>query len=143
MAALSVYLGGLCVYRDKLASGEKGIVLLIAPDMRQARVALDYAEGCLDTPIMRQLHCGRTAETLTLTNGISLEVRSSSFRRIRGMTCVTVLPDECAFWLANDSANQAEAVEFGRVQRLEHQSHPLQRSADMFGNRANRPLVFG
>jgi hypothetical protein len=54
---------------------------------------------------MRQLLAGRTAETLTLTTGITLEVRSASFRRIRGVTCVAVLADECAFWLSDESAN--------------------------------------
>jgi hypothetical protein len=73
---------------------------------RQAKVSLDYAEGVLQsTPIMQQLLAARTADTLTLSNGISLEVRSASFRRIRGVTCVAVLADECAFWMSDDSAN--------------------------------------
>ena len=67
---------------------------------------LDYAEGTLEsTPILKQLLDNRTAETLTLTTGITLEVRSASFRRIRGVTCVAVLADECAFWLSDESAN--------------------------------------
>jgi hypothetical protein len=74
--------------------------------MKQAKVLLDYAEGTLEsTPIMRQLLQSRTAETLTLTTGITLEVRSASFRRIRGVTCVAVLADECAFWMSDESAN--------------------------------------
>jgi hypothetical protein len=81
-------------------------VLLLAPDMRQAKVSLDYAEGVLQsTPMMKQLLAARTADTLTLSNGIVLEVRSASFRRIRGMTCVAALADECAFWMSDDSAN--------------------------------------
>ena len=47
----------------------------------------------------------RTKETHTLTTGITLEVRSASFRRIRGMTCVAVLGDEVAFWMSDESAN--------------------------------------
>jgi hypothetical protein len=106
MATLAVYLAGLCDYKDALARGEKGVVLLIAPDQRQAKIALGYAEGCLQsTPMMQQLLHSRTADTLTLTTGISLEVRSASFRRLRGMTAVAVLADECAFWLSEDSAN--------------------------------------
>jgi hypothetical protein len=53
---LAVYLAGLCDYKDKRVRGEKGVVLLLAPDMRQAKVSLDYAAGVLEsTPIMRQL----------------------------------------------------------------------------------------
>jgi hypothetical protein len=106
MAALAVYLAGLCDHRDKLSHGEQGVVLLLAPDIRQARVSLGYAEGILEsTPMMKQLLANRTAETLTLSNGIKLEVRSASFRRIRGVTCVAVLADECAFWYSEDSTN--------------------------------------
>ena len=39
----------------------------------------------------------RNKESLTLTNGITLEVRSASFRRIRGMTCIAVFGDEVRF----------------------------------------------
>ena len=106
MAVLACYLAGLCDYSNKLDPGERGVVLLLAPDMKQAKVLLDYAEGTLEsTPVLKQLLSARTAETLTLTTGITLEVRSASFRRIRGVTCVAVLADECAFWLSDESAN--------------------------------------
>src|SRR6185369_10762779 len=49
MAALAIYLAGLCDYKDKLAKGERGTVLLIAPDKKQAKVLLDYAEGTLQS----------------------------------------------------------------------------------------------
>jgi len=39
------------------------------------------------TPMLRQLIEQRTKDTLVLTTGITLEVRSASFRRIQGMTC--------------------------------------------------------
>jgi hypothetical protein len=56
MAALAIYLAGLCDYQDKLSPGERGVVLLLATDMKQAKVLLDYAEGTLEsTPIMRHL----------------------------------------------------------------------------------------
>jgi phage terminase large subunit-like protein len=116
MAALAIYLAGLCDYSDKLARGEKGIVLLIAPDMKQAKVALNYAEGALEsTPLMKQLIVSRTAETLTLTAGITLEVRSASFRRIRGSTCVAVLADECAFWLSDTASTRTMRYSVQRV----------------------------
>jgi hypothetical protein len=36
VAALAVYLAGLCDHRDVLAPGERGVLLAIAPDQRQA-----------------------------------------------------------------------------------------------------------
>src|SRR5262245_50390132 len=106
MAALAVYLAGLCDHRDRLAVGERGVVLCIAPDQKQARVLLDYCTGIVEsTPILSQLSANRTADALELTNGISIEVRAASFRRLRGMTCVAVIADEAAFWLSDESSN--------------------------------------
>jgi hypothetical protein len=106
MAALAVYLAGLCDYSDSLVRGERGLVLLIAPDVRQAKVLLEYSQGTLEsTPMLSQLIADRRRDELDLTTGITLEVRSASFRRIRGATCVAVLADECCFWKNEDSAN--------------------------------------
>ena len=106
LAVFAVYLAGLCDYSDKLDHGEKGVVLFFAPDMKQAKVLLDYAEGALQsTPMLRQLIEQRNKDSLVLTNGITLEVRSASFRRIRGMTCIAVFGDEVAFWRSDESAN--------------------------------------
>src|SRR5262249_25148616 len=106
IATVAIYLAGLCDHSDKLVRGEKGLVLLIAPDVRQAKVLLEYAQGTLEsTPMLKQLIADRRREELALTTGITLEVRSASFRRIRGATCVAVLADECAFWKNEDSAN--------------------------------------
>jgi hypothetical protein len=92
MATLAIYLAGLCDYSDVLVRGEKGLVLLIAPDIRQAKVLLEYAQGTLEsTPMLAQLIKDRKRDELSLTTGITLEVRSASFRRIRGATCVAVL----------------------------------------------------
>src|SRR5262249_23106640 len=106
MATLAVYLAGLVDHSDTLVRGERGLVLLIAPDIRQARVLLEYGAGTLESaPLLSQLIADRRKEELELTTGITFEVRSASFRRIRGATCVAVLADECAFWKSEDSAN--------------------------------------
>jgi hypothetical protein len=77
MAVLATYLAGLCDYSDELVRGERGVVLLLAPDMKQAKVLLDYAEGTLEsTPLLR-----RTAETLTLTTGVKGRLRLPSLGR--------------------------------------------------------------
>jgi hypothetical protein len=55
--------------------------------------------------MLSQLIQDRRRDELDLTTGITLEVRSASFRRIRGATCAAVLADECCFWKSEDSAN--------------------------------------
>ena len=52
-------------------------MLLIAPDKKQAKVLLDYAEGTLQSTPSESAHHAADAETLTLTTGIILEVRSA------------------------------------------------------------------
>jgi hypothetical protein len=105
MATLAAYIGSLC--RHNLVLGEQGIVLLIAPDQKQAKVTLDYCAAAFDqSPILRQLVVNRTQDALELENGITIEVRSASFRRLRGPTYLAVIADEAAFWYSDEySAN--------------------------------------
>jgi hypothetical protein len=105
MATLATYIAGLC--RHPLVRGEKGILLCVAPDQRQASIVLDYATAAFEqSPILEQLIAKRTSDALELTNGINLEVRSSSFRRLRGPTYIAVIADEAAFWYSDEfSAN--------------------------------------
>jgi hypothetical protein len=105
-ATLAVYLAALCDHRKHLAIGERGIVLFLAQNQKQAQVAFNYATGIIESvPLLRQLVTNRTADTITLSNGIDLEVRAASFRGLRGVTCVAVVADEAAFWPADESAN--------------------------------------
>jgi hypothetical protein len=110
MATLAAYLGGLC--KHPLVRGERGVLLCIAPDQRQAAIVLDYTTAAFEqSPILKQLIVNRTTDTLELSNGISIEVRASSFRRLRGPTYIAVVCDEAAFWHSDESANpDAEIV---------------------------------
>jgi hypothetical protein len=83
------------------------VLLIIAPDQRQAAICLDYVEAAFrGSAVLRQLVEQRAQTLLRLSNGIDIEVRASDFRRLRGPTYVAVIADECAFWFnAEDSAN--------------------------------------
>ena len=119
MATLATYIAGLCDHRDALVPGERGVLLCVALDQRVAKIILDYAEACFErSPILRQLIVGRTADALELTNGITLEVRPASFRKLRGPTYIAVIADELAFWYvdtayANPDVEILNAVEPG------------------------------
>ena len=78
-----------------LVPGERGVLLCVALDQRVAKIILDYAEASFErSPILKQLIASRTADALELTNGITLEVRPASFRKLRGPTHVAVIADE-------------------------------------------------
>ena len=105
IATLACYLAGLRDHRNVLVPGERALVLCIAPDVRQAHVVLDYCEAIFQSsPILRQLIRNRTTDTLELINGIDIEVRAASFRRLRGHTFVAAIADEAAFYFADESS---------------------------------------
>jgi hypothetical protein len=105
-AALATYFAALVDWSAVLAKGERGLVLCIGADTKQAKVQRDYIEGVFDaSPILSSLVVSRTADAIELSNGIAIEVRAASFRRLRGVTCVAVIASEAAFWLDETSAN--------------------------------------
>jgi hypothetical protein len=105
LSILSVYLATLVDYKDVLAPGERGICLFLAPDQRQAKLALQYADAAiLQSPFLAGLVTGRTADTIGLSNGIDVEVRAASFRRLRGITAIAALADEIAFFSSDDAS---------------------------------------
>jgi hypothetical protein len=106
IATLLCYIACLCDHKPKLVAGEKGIALCLAPSQAQATVVLDYVGGILrESPILKQLIVRQTSEAVELDNGITIEVRGASFRRLRGPTLVAVVLDELAFFHSDESAN--------------------------------------
>jgi hypothetical protein len=105
ISVLAAYIAGLAQHTN-LVPGERGVLLVIAPDQSQADICLNYIEAAFrKSPVLAQLIEGRIARTLRLTTGIDIEVRASDFRRLRGPTYICVIADESAFWLSDNSSN--------------------------------------
>ncbi|MCX7313923.1 MAG: hypothetical protein NTV56_19970 [Alphaproteobacteria bacterium] len=106
LALTAVYLAVFRDYRHCLAPGERGTVLIVAADRKQARVILRYVSALLKgVPILAPLIERETAEAFDLTNRVTVEVGTASYRTTRGYTFVGVLADELAFWRSEDSAS--------------------------------------
>jgi hypothetical protein len=104
------YLAGLC-WHPSLVRGERGVLLCVAADQRQADVILDYADASFRaSPVLSQLIAARTQRELRLNNGIDIEVRAADYRRLRGLTFVAVIADEVAFWSSDYSANPDDEI---------------------------------
>jgi hypothetical protein len=100
----AVFLAAFCDY-PMLAPGELGVVLLCSATQRQARVLLGYVLGFLHAvPTLERLIVRETDLGVELSNGISIEVRASNFKTVRGLTIVAALVDEIAFLPTEDSA---------------------------------------
>lgn len=103
---MAIYLACFLDYSEVLTSGERGVVMVIASDRRQARVVMGYMVGLLDSvPMLAALIERRTAEAVHLVNGISIEVHTANFRAVRGYTVVGAVLDEIAFWPTDDAAS--------------------------------------
>src|SRR6476646_10480708 len=73
-ALIAVYLAVFKVWSDRLVPGERGTVLVIAADRRQARVIFRYIAALItQTPLIAPLVDGEvTQDRIDLTNGISI-----------------------------------------------------------------------
>jgi hypothetical protein len=106
VALIAVYLATFIDYTPFLGAGEVPVVALIAADRRQARVLLRYVVGLLRAvPALSALVDGEPqAESVTLTNGVALEIHTGAIGAPRGRTFAAVLADEIAFWSVSDGA---------------------------------------
>lgn len=110
--------------RYALAPGERAVVSLAAADREQARVALGYAtapfrdagelRGLVERrsswEALRALVSRETRWGIDLRTGVSLEVHTSHYGRVRGRSFALAIGDEIAFWQAEDGSNPASEV---------------------------------
>ena len=95
-----------CFKRYLLALGERGVVMVIAADRRQARIVKRYVAALLHAvPMLAALIVNETKESIDLSTGITIEIHTASYRTTRGYTVVAVIADEIAFWPTDDAAN--------------------------------------
>lgn len=111
LALIAVCLAAFRDYKPYLAPGERAVCMVLAVDKDQAQMIFQYARALLaETPMLAGLIERETADTLDLTNGVSIEVHTSSYKSVRGRTLAAALCDEAAFWRSDDSRNPAAAV---------------------------------
>jgi hypothetical protein len=109
-SVLAVFIAALCDHSGKTVRGERPLVLCLAQNQRQAKVTFSYIAGIVDAcPLLAEMIANRTADTLTLSNGVSIEVRAASFRGLRGVTALAVLADETCFWRSEETSRNADS----------------------------------
>lgn len=110
-ALVAVYLACFYDYQQYLAPGERGTVLIIAADKKQARSILRYISAMLNNiDMLKDMVTRETADAFDLNNSVTIEVGVASFRSTRGYTYVAVLADEIAFWRTDDAAEPDYAI---------------------------------
>lgn len=109
-AALATYLSAMCDWSDVLRKGERGVMLFLAQSQKTAKVAFRYCKAAFDeSPFLSGMVENKTQESISLNNGIDLEIRSASFRGLRGITTIGVVCDEVAFWFSDEASANPDA----------------------------------
>jgi hypothetical protein len=105
LALIAVYLATFRDWRPYLTPGERGVICIIAADRRQASIILGYIKRMLTrVPALASLVQRDARDALHLTNDISIEVQTASFRTSRGFTIIAALLDEVAFWRSEETS---------------------------------------
>ena len=102
-----------CFRRYEFAPGERGVLMVIASDRKQARVVFRYIRALLArVPMLEAMVSNETKETIQLTNGVDIEVHTCSFRAVRGYSVIGAILDEVAFYPveAESAAPDSELV---------------------------------
>jgi hypothetical protein len=106
LALIAVFLACFGTWQPYLTPGERGVVMIVAADRRQARTIFRYVRALIaNVPLLADLIERETADTIDLTNSITIEILTASFRTVRGYSLVACLADEIAFWRSDESAN--------------------------------------
>jgi hypothetical protein len=115
-ATLAAYLAGLVDHSDVLVRGETGVLLVVAADLKQSKIVRDYIAAAFESsPILAQLVGRQSSDMLELTNGISVECRPASYRKLRGATYVGAVCDELCFWYSDDTYVNVDAEVLGAL----------------------------
>ncbi len=106
LALVAVFLGCFHDYSRYLQPGERGVILVIAKDRDQAKVIFNYIRALLtEIPLLARMVDGTPLkESIHLTNRVSIQVATASFKSVRGRTTVAALIDEIAFFPTDESA---------------------------------------
>ena len=108
-AVIVAYLSALVDYSGVLGVGEQATALLVAPTAKQAEIAFGRVGGIFDaSPLLSGMVVNRTADSLELNNGVTVEVGVASYRSVRGLSLVCAVADEAAFLMSEGKNTDAE-----------------------------------
>jgi hypothetical protein len=105
LALCAVYSACFRDWGPHLAPGERATITVTARDRKQAHVIFRYIGALLTrVPMLAELIERETQDGFDLSNGVTIEVQTASYRSMRGYTIAVALCDELAFWPTDDAA---------------------------------------
>jgi hypothetical protein len=109
LAMIAIYVAVFRDWSQYLQPGERGTVMVLSADRRSARTIFRYATAFLKALDVVSIE-RETNDTIELSNGISIEIATASYKTVRGYTIVAALLDEAAFWSDEGSNPDAEIL---------------------------------
>lgn len=97
-ALIAVYLACFRSYAAHLADGEYATLPIIAADRREARTAMRYVRGFLQSPRLQDRVVRTLTESVELQGRVQIEVHTAGYRAVRGYTVIAAICDEISFW---------------------------------------------
>lgn len=86
-------------YKAYLNAGETAVVLILARDRDQAKIVFRYIKGILNSiAVLARMIAVERADEIELNNQVTIMVKTSDYRAIRGLTVALCITDEIAFW---------------------------------------------
>jgi hypothetical protein len=105
-AIIACWLAGSRDWRKTLGRGETGHVFILSVDKAQSKIIRGYVGEILRaSPTFSRLVKDELQEEIRLRNGVTIAVKTASWRSVRGYTVLAAVLEELAFWRSEDSAN--------------------------------------
>jgi hypothetical protein len=80
--------------------------MCLACDRHQAAIVFNYIRANFEeVPALKKMVRAVTAESIELSNRVTVEVHTNSFRSVRGRSLLCAILDEVALWHSDESAN--------------------------------------
>ena len=103
---VGVYLACFRSYATYVSPGERVVVIIVSCDRRQSRVIFNYVLAALESvPMLKAMIVRQDSESIDLSNGVTIEIVTNSFRSLRGFTIGAAILDEVAYWRSEFSVN--------------------------------------
>jgi len=99
----------LAVFKEWNLGLEKGYIMCIATDRKQASIVFNYVRKILQLPAFRNLVVNETKEEIELSNDMVIAIHTCSYRSLRGYQICACVCDEISFWRA-EGANPAGEI---------------------------------
>lgn len=109
-ALIVVFLALFKDWSKYLRAGEIGWIQAISSDKDQSRIVLNYVKAILTLPQFKEQVLDMLTNQIRLKNNITIEVRTASWRGLRGYTILAAICDELGVWRSEESSNPSKEI---------------------------------